>query len=87
MKLNVKAFSLTAGILWALTIFLLTFWFLIFGFEGNTLAKLHNVYFGYAVTWWGAFVGLVWGFVDGLICGAVFAWLYNKLAGTTSKQE
>jgi hypothetical protein len=22
----------------------------------------------------------VWGFVDGVVCGAIFAWLYNKLA-------
>jgi len=24
-------------------------------------------------------VGLVWGFVDGAIGGAIFAWLYNTL--------
>jgi len=28
----------------------------------------------------GAFVGLIWGFVDGLIVGAIFAWLYNKIS-------
>jgi hypothetical protein len=28
----------------------------------------------------GSLIGLVWGFVDGLVCGFVFSWLYNKLA-------
>ena len=78
MKLNVKALSLAAGIVWGLAIFVLTYWFLIFGYQGDTLAKLSNVYFGYSVTWYGAFVGLIWGFVDGLIGGALLAWLYNK---------
>lgn len=78
MKLNVKALALAVGIVWGLAIFLLTYWLLIFGYEGKTLAKLSNVYFGYSVTWYGAFVGLAWGFVDGLIGGALLAWLYNK---------
>lgn len=78
MKLNVKALALAVGIVWGLAIFLVTYWFLVFGYEGNTLAKLSNVYFGYSVTWYGAFVGLIWGFVDGLIGGALLAWLYNK---------
>ena len=39
------------------------------------------VYRGYHFTAAGSFFGLVWGFVDGLIGGAIFAWLYNLLAG------
>lgn len=81
MKLNVRALGLAGGIVWGLVIFLLTYWFLIFGLEGETLARLSNVYLGYSVTWYGAFVGLIWGFVDGFIGGAVLAWLYNKFTG------
>ncbi|MBA7565491.1 hypothetical protein ES708_07175 [subsurface metagenome] len=81
MKLNVKALGLAGGILWGLAIFLLTYWFLLRGFEGKTLARLSNVYLGYSVTWYGGFVGLVWGFVDGFIGGALLAWLYNKFLG------
>jgi len=81
MKLNVKALGLAAGILWGLAIFLLTYWFLLRGFEGKTLARLSNVYLGYSVTWYGGFVGLVWGFVDGFIGGALLAWLYNRFSG------
>jgi len=29
----------------------------------------------------GSFIGLGWAFLDGLIGGAVLAWLYNKLSG------
>lgn len=81
MKLNVRALGLAGGIVWGLVIFLLTYWFLIFGYEGENLARLSNVYLGYSVTWYGAFVGLIWGFVDGFIGGALLAWLYNKFAG------
>jgi len=81
MKLNVRALALAGGIVWGLAIFLITYWFLVFGHGGTTLFKLSNVYLGYSVTWYGAFVGLVWGFVNGFIGGALLAWLYNKFAG------
>ena len=80
MKLNVKALGLASGIVWGLAIFLLTYWFIILGHPGRILMKLSNVYFGYSVTWYGAFVGLIWGFVDGFIGGALLAWVYNKFA-------
>ncbi len=81
MKLSVKGLALAGGITWGLAIFLLTLWFLIFGYEGVTLEKLARVYLGYSVTVSGAFIGLIWGFIDGLIGGAILAWLYNKFAG------
>lgn len=84
MKLNVKALGLSAGIIWGVGIFLLTVWFLIMGYEGKTLVKLANVYLGYSVTIGGAFVGLIWGFVDGFISGALIAWLYNKFLPSTT---
>jgi len=79
MKLNIKALALTCGILWGLTVFLVTIWITIIESHGSTLGLLHKFYFGYSVSWGGAFIGLVWGFIDGLICGSIFAWLYNKL--------
>lgn len=80
MKLNIKALGLASGIVWGLSIFLLTYWFIIVGQPGTTLVKLSAIYFGYSVTWYGAFVGLIWGFVDGFIGGALLAWVYNKFA-------
>ena len=77
MRLNIRALGLSCGIAWGLAIFLLTYWFLVRGLEGETLARLGNLYLGYSVTWYGGFVGLIWGFVDGFIGGALVAWLYN----------
>ena len=81
MRLNAKAFALACGVLWGLTVFLATVWLVIFGFEGQLMQQLDHFYFGYSVSWLGAIVGAVWGFVDGAIGGFVFAWLYNKIAG------
>ncbi len=80
MKINVKALALSFGIIWGLAIFLLTVWFLIMCYEGNLLAKLGSVYLGYSVSWPGAFIGLIYGFIDGLIGGALLGYLYNKFA-------
>lgn len=80
MKLNIKALGLTSGILWGVAVLLTTYWIVITDSGGSTLALLHKFYFGYSVSWLGGIIGLFWGFVDGFITGALFAWLYNKLA-------
>jgi hypothetical protein len=81
MKLNVKAFALTSGILWGAGVFFVTLWLITLGYEGGMMRQLNHFYFGYSFSVVGAFIGLVYGFVDGAICGALFAWLYNRLAG------
>ncbi len=80
MQINTKALALSIGVIWGLAIFLLTVWFLIMGYSGNLLAMLGSVYLGYSVSWFGAFIGLIYGFIDGLICGALLGFLYNKFA-------
>lgn len=77
MKLNIKAAALACGSFWGVSVFLITAWWLVMGYTGGTLSKLGQVYIWYSVTWGGAVIGLVWGFVDGLICGMILAWLYN----------
>ena len=79
MKLNIKAFALTVGIIFGLATFFITFLSVIMGWEGHALWKLHKIFFGYSPTWYGAIIGLIWGFIYGLIGGTFFAWLYNKL--------
>jgi len=79
MKLDKSAYALSAGAVLGLAIFVITFVFIIFDQEGVQLAKLHKLFIGYSVTWWGAFLGLLWGFVYGVIGGWIFAWIYNKL--------
>ena len=80
MKLHPLAFGLTCGILWGLALMFATWWLLIIGAGGHTIIALKSFYLGYSFSYVGGFVGLVWGFVDGLICGYIFAALYNLIA-------
>ena len=48
MRLNAKAFALTCGVFWGLTILLVTAWLLLFGFEGTIMQQLGHFYFGYS---------------------------------------
>lgn len=84
MKLNVKAFALACGIIWAFGVFFLTWWLI--ALEGTPgTCFLNRVYKGYTMTPVGSLIGAVWGFFDAGIGGAVFAWLYNLLVGKLSK--
>jgi len=67
MRLNVKALALTAAIGWGVAVFLTTWWLIILG-SGGVSMILTRVYPAYQVTPLGSIIGLVWGFVDGLIC-------------------
>ncbi len=87
MRLNFRAFSLTCGLVWGVGVFLLTWW--IIAFEGATgdVTWIGRIYRGYDVSPVGSVVGLAWAFVDGLVFGAIFAWLYKSLAGVSSASE
>ena len=77
MKLRPLALGLAGGIVWGASIFVATFWILITGSAGTTIALIGKFYLGYSVSIGGAFIGLVWGFADGFVAGLVIAWLYN----------
>lgn len=84
MKLNPKALGLSLGIVWGAMVMIAT-WILMAQGGGAQLAKLGKIYFGYSVTFLGSLIGLVWGFVDGLVAGVIAAWLYNVFAGEKGK--
>ncbi|MDH3523496.1 MAG: bacteriophage holin [Acidobacteriota bacterium] len=79
MQLDKRAFGLALGTVMGLCLFLATLWAGARG-GGVHLAMLKRFYLGYSVTVPGAFVGLVYAFVDGFLGGWLVAWLYNKLA-------
>lgn len=84
MKLNVKAFALTCGLIWGFGVFFLTWWLILL--EGAPASSLINrMYPGYTMTPAGSLVGAVWGFFDASIGGLVFAWLYNLLTDKFKK--
>lgn len=87
MKLNVKALALTAGILWGLSVFLITWWIIIFDGASTDPIFISKIYRNYQLTPLGSVIGLLWGFVDGLLAGAIFGWVYNCMAGRGKKAE
>jgi hypothetical protein len=86
MKLNMKAFALTCGIFWGLGLFFLTWWLIAFDGSTGEPTLIGRVYRGYTISPIGSVLGLVYAFFDGLIGGAVFAWLYNKIVGPTESK-
>lgn len=83
MRLSVTALGLAVGIIWGGAILLVALANLIWpGYGGTFLDLLASVYPGYhprsgvgsAVT------AALYGLVDGAIGGALFGWIYNRLA-------
>ena len=82
MKLKPLALGLAVGITWGVVILMATRWVMILGGKGVTLAKLSMYYFGYSVTFIGSLIGLFWGFVDGLVGGAIVAFYVIDFVAT-----
>jgi len=80
VRLYVKAFALTCGLIWGFGVFFLTWWVILFEGSTGAITLLGHVYRGYSISPAGSLIGLVWAFFDGLVGGAIFAWLYNTLA-------
>ena len=87
MKLNVKAFALSCGSIWGVGLFLLTWWIIMFDGATGEPTLIGRLYRGYTISALGSVIGLAWAFFDGLIGGAIFACLYNLLAGKGSAEE
>ncbi len=86
MKLNVKAFAISGGLLWGIGLFLLTWWIMIFEGATHEPTLIGRVYRGYDLSPAGSLIGLAWALVDGMVGGAVFAWLYNVLSTRRQKK-
>jgi hypothetical protein len=81
MKLSVKGLALASAILWGVAMLCMGLANLIWSSYGQQfLQTMASVYIGYHATRSIAevIVGTLYGFLDGLIGGAVFAWLYNR---------
>ena len=81
MKLNVNAFAFACAIIWGVGLFALTWWIIAFNGQTGEPTIIGQIYRGYNISAIGSVIGLVWAFFDGLIGGAIFAWLYNLMAG------
>jgi len=80
MKVNVKAFALTVGLFWGFGLLFITWWIILFDGASGAATLIGKVYRGYNISLLGSLIGFVWAFIDGIIGGAIFAWLYNFLS-------
>ena len=87
MKINVKAFALASGIIWGLGLFALTWWIIAFDGITHEVTLIGRLYRGYNMSPTGSLLGLIWGFFDALVGGAIFAWLYNTIAIRSENRE
>ena len=83
MKLDVRAFAVTVALVWGIGIFILTWWIIVFDGSSTGPTFLGQIYRGYSITPVGSFIGLAWAVIDGVIGGAIFAWIYNYLVTRT----
>jgi len=81
MRLNVKAFAISCALIWGLGLFFLTWWIIAFDGPTDDVTYIGRVYRGYSISPLGSVIGLAWALGDGLIGGAIFAWLYNVVLG------
>jgi hypothetical protein len=79
MKLNVRASALSLGIIWGLLIFLFTWWLYFRQISVGQPTLVGKIYPYFTISPLGSLLGLIYGFVDGLLVGGAFAWLYNHL--------
>ncbi len=87
MKLNVSAFAIAVGVWWGAGLFLLAWWVMWLVEPLGSPTFIERVYIGYEFTPVGSVIGLLWGFVDGLIGGAIVAWLYNLVAARLNSES
>ncbi|RME31621.1 hypothetical protein D6789_02130 [Candidatus Woesearchaeota archaeon] len=79
MALDIKAFALAGGTLWGLGVCFLGI-IAMFGWGASLVTVLSSLYRGYDASVLGAVIGGLWGFADGAVGCALFAWLYNTFA-------
>ena len=87
MKLNIKAFAVSCGLMWGFGLLFITWWMIAFGGATGEITLIGKVYRGYSISPVGSLIGLAWALPDGAIGGAIFAWLYNTLVAIFNRRE
>ena len=80
MKLSVKGMALGLGVLYAVCLFVWGLLATYAGFGAEVYGLLGDVYRGVSTGFGGSLLAGVYGFVDGLVSGALLAWLYNHFS-------
>ncbi len=89
MRLEAKMLALVLGLIFGLTIFVMTNWLVLAGGHinregeqviGPNLALLGQFFIGYRVSFVGSLIGFAYGFALGTITGSIIGRLYNWLS-------
>jgi len=81
MKLDVRAFGLSVGIIWGASLIIFGFLAMLApNYCSDFVRAIGSKYIGYSASFPGSIIGGIWGFIDAGIGGLILAWLYNKLA-------
>jgi hypothetical protein len=81
MKLKPFALGTALGLVWGGALFITTLLSSYTDYGKLFLEAIPlSLYPGYTISPLGSFVGLVYGFFDGMICGTIIGWIYNKIA-------
>jgi len=73
------AAGLSVGLIWGIALFIMTLISAQNGYAAHIFGLLEGVYPYYELSTAGAFWGLLWGFLDGMIGTYILVWLYNAL--------
>lgn len=86
MQLNLKKTSVISGIICALGFLSISMWAVYR--DGSTGRRniISKIYRGFNFSIPGSLIGSLWAFVDGLLCGAAYAWLHNRIANKRSAE-
>lgn len=76
-RLSVCSLGIAAGITWALGVILIGLMSTYFGLATNWVDLLKSIYVGFDSTLLGTLIGGLWALIDGFICGALVALIYN----------
>ncbi len=80
MRLNPLALGIALGTVWGGSLFLTTWISYYTGYGALFLRTMaESIYPGYSITPVGSLLGLVYGFLDGLISACLIGWIYNKI--------
>lgn len=77
MNLNVRAFAFAFALWWGAALFFGTWWLIVMDGATGDPTFLARFYLGYKISALGSIIGLAWGLIDGLVAGAILAWVYN----------
>ncbi len=78
--MNAKALGLSGGIIWGVALCIITVLSSFTGYGSGFLNLIAGVYPYYSISLAGAFLGLIYGFVDAFVFFFLLGWLYNKFS-------